>query len=33
MGDIDYDPADTAGRGYRRQLYQTTITLRNARRL
>jgi len=33
MGDIDYDPADTAGRGYRRQLYQTTITLRNSRRL
>jgi len=33
MGDIDYDPADTAGRGYRRQLYQTTVTLRNARRL
>ena len=33
MGDVDYDPADTAGRGYRRQLYQTTITLRNSRRL
>ena len=33
MGDVDYDPADTAGRGYRRQLYQTTITLRNSRQL
>ena len=33
MGDVNYNPADTAKRGYRRQLYQTTITLRNARRL
>jgi type IV pilus assembly protein PilW len=29
MGDVTYDPGDTANRGYRRQVYQTTITLRN----
>ena len=33
MGDIDYEPADTAKRGYRRQLYQTTVTLRNPKHL
>ena len=32
MGDVTYNPGDTAGRGFRRQLYETTITLRNARR-
>lgn len=30
MGDINYSPADTAGFGYRRQLYQSTVQLRNA---
>jgi type IV pilus assembly protein PilW len=33
MGDVTYDPDDTAKRGYRRQLYQTTVNLRNGRRL
>jgi len=33
MGDIEYHPADTVRRGYRRQLYQTTVTLRNLARL
>ena len=33
MGDVDYEPADTAKRGYRRQLYQTTVTLRNTKHL
>ena len=33
MGDVDYEPADTAKRGYRRQLYQTTVTLRNPKHL
>lgn len=32
MGDVTYNPGDTAGRGYRRQLYQTTVKLRNAKR-
>ena len=32
MGDVNYDPADTAERGFRRQLYQSTVALRNARR-
>ena len=27
MGDVTYDPVDTANRGYRRQMYQTTVTL------
>lgn len=30
MGDIRYDPPDTANFGYRRQLYQNTVRLRNA---
>ena len=29
MGDVNYTPADTAGRGYRRQLYTATVYLRN----
>lgn len=29
MGDISYDPPDTANFGYRRQLYQSTVQLRN----
>lgn len=29
MGDVTYTPADTANRGFRRQLYQTTVTIRN----
>jgi hypothetical protein len=29
MGDISYDPPDTANFGYRRQLYQSTVRLRN----
>ena len=29
MGDISYSPADTAGFGYRRQLYESTVQLRN----
>ncbi len=33
MADVHYEPADTAKRGYRRQLYQTTITLRNPKHL
>jgi len=31
MGNESYTPADTAGRGYRRKLYTTTIHLRNNR--
>jgi len=31
MGDVSYTPADTAGRGYRRKLYVSTIQLRNSR--
>jgi type IV pilus assembly protein PilW len=30
MGDVNYTPADTAGRGYRRQLYTATVFLRNS---
>ena len=30
MGDDNYSPADTAGRGYRRQLYTATVYLRNS---
>jgi type IV pilus assembly protein PilW len=30
MGDVNYTPADTAGRGYRRQLYSATVSLRNS---
>jgi type IV pilus assembly protein PilW len=33
MGDVHYEPVDTAKRGYRRQLYQTTVTLRNPEQL
>ena len=33
MGDISYVPVDPVGRGFRRQLYQTTVTLRNRIRL
>ncbi len=33
MGDVNYVPVDTASRGFRRQLYQTTISLRNRVRL
>lgn len=33
MGDVTYVPADTAGRGFRRQLYQTTVSMRNRIRL
>jgi type IV pilus assembly protein PilW len=31
MGDENYTPADTAGRGYRRKLYTSTVKLRNSR--
>jgi len=31
MGNVSYTPADTAGRGYRRKLYTSTIQLRNNR--
>jgi len=31
MGNEDYTPADTAGRGYRRKLYTSTIHMRNHR--
>ena len=31
MGDENYTPADTAGRGYRRKLYTSTVNLRNNR--
>lgn len=29
MGDVTYTPSDTANRGFRRQMYQTTVTIRN----
>ena len=31
MGNENYTPADTAGRGYRRKLYTSTVQLRNNR--
>jgi type IV pilus assembly protein PilW len=31
MGDVNYTPTDTDGRGYRRKLYTSTIQLRNSR--